>query len=175
MGASFHIEKDLLPLMRTKVRKLSGKTIEIGSFGKHAYLAGIHEFGCHIPVTPKMRAWLHHNGIHLKEATTEIVIPERSFLRAGFDSEEEEIANQINIQLAGYLTKNARYDFFLKDVGKDVATKIQNFAKKLEEPPKSEATKLLEGGTKNSPLDQTGEMIKTISFRIVKEETGGEG
>lgn len=175
MGASFHIEKDLLPLMRTKVRKLSGKTIEIGSFGKHAYLAGIHEFGCHIPVTSDMRKWLNHNGIHLKKTTTEIVIPERSFLRAGFDSEEEEIANQINIQLAGYLTKNARYDFFLKDVGKDVATKIQDFAKKLEYPPKSEATKLLEGETKSSPLNQTGEMIEAISFRIVKEETGGEG
>ena len=166
MGASFHIEKDLLPLMRTKVRKLSGKTIEIGSFGKHAYLAGIHEFGCHIPVTSDMRKWLNHNGIHLKKTTTEIVIPERSFLRAGFDSEEEEIANQINIQLAGYLTKNARYD---------VATKIQDFAKKLEYPPKSEATKLLEGETKSSPLNQTGEMIEAISFRIVKEETGGEG
>lgn len=175
MGASFRIEKDLLPLMRTKVRKLSEKTIEIGSFGDHAYLAGIHEFGCHIPVTPKMRAWLHHNGIHLKESTTEIVIPERSFLRAGFDSEEEKIASQIDILLGAYLTKNARYDFFLKDVGKDVATKIQNFAKKLEDPPKSEATKLLEGGNKSNPLNQTGEMIKTISFRIVKEETGGEG
>lgn len=124
MGASFHIEKDLLPLMRTKVRKLSGKTIEIGSFGDHAYLAGIHEFGCHIPVTPKMRAWLHHNGIHLKESTTEIVIPERSFLRAGFDSEEEKIASQIDILLGAYLTKNTRYDTLLRNIGEKAASAV---------------------------------------------------
>ena len=139
MGASFHIEKDLLPLMRTKVRKLSGKTIEIGSFGDHAYLAGIHEFGCHIPVTPKMRAWLHHNGIHLKESTTEIVIPERSFLRAGFDSEEEKIASQIDILLGAYLTKNTRYDTLLRTIGEKASSAISQFAINLERPPISEA------------------------------------
>lgn len=166
MGASFHIEKDLLPLMRTKVRKLSGKTIKIGSFGDHAYLAGIHEFGCHIPVTPKMRAWLHHNGIHLKESTTEIVIPERSFLRAGFDSEEEKIASQIDILLGAYLTKNTRYDMLLRDIGEKAASAIREFAINLESPPKSEATKALEGGSKSNPLVQTGEMINSITYKI---------
>ena len=47
----------------------------------NAELGAIHEFGATINVTPKMRAYLHHIGIHLKESTTTVVIPTRSFLR----------------------------------------------------------------------------------------------
>lgn len=37
------------------------------------------EYGATIPVTPKMRAWFRHQGIHLKKKA--IVIPPRPFLR----------------------------------------------------------------------------------------------
>lgn len=46
-----------------------------------AHLGAIHEFGATIQVTEKMRAYLHHIGIHLKPETTSVVIPTRSFLR----------------------------------------------------------------------------------------------
>ena len=48
--------------------------------GKEANIAAVHEFGCTIAVTPKMRAYLHHKGIHLKAETTHIHIPARPFL-----------------------------------------------------------------------------------------------
>ena len=51
-------------------------------------IAAVHEFGCTIEVTRKMRVYLHSIGIHLKKDTTHIVIPERSFLRATRDSPE---------------------------------------------------------------------------------------
>ena len=44
-------------------------------------IAAVHEFGCTIEVTPKMRAYLHYQGIHLKPDTTHIHIPARPFLR----------------------------------------------------------------------------------------------
>ena len=44
-------------------------------------IAAVHEFGCTIAVTPKMRAYLHYQGIHLKAETTHIHIPARPFLR----------------------------------------------------------------------------------------------
>lgn len=47
----------------------------------NAELGAVHEFGATINVTPKMRAYLHHIGIHLKKNTTSVVIPTRSFLR----------------------------------------------------------------------------------------------
>ena len=49
--------------------------------GNEANIAAVHEFGCTIQVTPKMRAYLHHQGVHLKASTQYIVIPPRPFLR----------------------------------------------------------------------------------------------
>ena len=51
-------------------------------------IAAVHEFGTVIPVTPEMRAYLHYQGIHLQSDTFAIYIPERSYLRATFDSAE---------------------------------------------------------------------------------------
>lgn len=51
-------------------------------------IAAVHEFGCTIRVTQRMRGYLHAIGIHLRKDTTHIVIPERSFLRATKDSPE---------------------------------------------------------------------------------------
>ncbi len=45
-------------------------------------IAWVHEFGCTIGVTEKMRAYLHSQGVNLKKSTRYIRIPERSFLRA---------------------------------------------------------------------------------------------
>ncbi len=49
--------------------------------GKEVNIAAVHEFGCTIQVTPKMRAYFHYQGIHLKASTQFIVIPPRPFLR----------------------------------------------------------------------------------------------
>ena len=46
-----------------------------------ANIAAVHEFGCTIKVTPKMRAYLHYNGLHLKDSTQYVNIPARSFIR----------------------------------------------------------------------------------------------
>lgn len=51
-----------------------------------ANIAAVHEFGCTIPVTQKMRAYLHYQGIHLKASTQYINIPPRPFLRPIFNS-----------------------------------------------------------------------------------------
>lgn len=49
--------------------------------GKEVSIAAVHEFGCSIPVTPKMRAYLHYQGIHLKASTQYVHIPARPYLR----------------------------------------------------------------------------------------------
>ncbi len=53
-----------------------------------ANIAAVHEFGCTIPVTSKMRAYLHYQGIHLKSSTKYISIPARPFLSPIFSSSE---------------------------------------------------------------------------------------
>ena len=58
-------------------------------------IAAVHEFGCTIAVTPKMRAYLHRIGIHLKSTTQYIHIPARPFLRPVLTSQKfhDEIRN----------------------------------------------------------------------------------
>jgi hypothetical protein len=49
-------------------------------------LAELHEReeGTRIKVTPKMRAYLHARGLHLKRTTTEIFIPGRPYIKPAF-------------------------------------------------------------------------------------------
>lgn len=169
MGVSYTTKKNLIPQMMKKAQALDGKKVEVGIFdGDHAWLAGIHEYGCRIPVTPKMRAFLHYNGIHLKEDTKEILIPERSFLRSGFDSCNEEFLNYVDKILEVYLNPRKHSDAFLRNCGKMLVSQIKKYARDLKEPPKSEASHIM--GTKNSnPLIETGEMIQSITYRIEDE------
>ncbi|MCE9500566.1 MAG: hypothetical protein K8R21_08720 [Leptospira sp.] len=78
-----------IPQLIEDLRSIENKTVFCGIFGEEnsevLQYAGAHEFGARIKVTEKMRARLHYEGIHLKKETTEIILPERSFLRATFD------------------------------------------------------------------------------------------
>lgn len=56
--------------------------------GEKANIAAVHEFGCTIRVTPKMRAYLHHEDVHLRADTQYIHIPPRPFLRPVLHSKE---------------------------------------------------------------------------------------
>ena len=79
MGIKFKTTTNRFPDMQAALSVIDGKTINVGVKGEQAWLASIHEYGCKIPITPKMRAWLHRNGLHVKKSTEEIVIPERAF------------------------------------------------------------------------------------------------
>ena len=61
-------------------RKKDGKDI--------AEIATVHEFGCTIPVTHKMRAYFRYEGINLKASTQYIYIPPRPFLRPVLNSQD---------------------------------------------------------------------------------------
>ncbi|MBO7696246.1 MAG: hypothetical protein J6T10_26720 [Methanobrevibacter sp.] len=55
-----------------------------------AGLGAIHEFGCQIPVTDKMRGYFFHQfGINLKKSTTHIIIPSRSFLQMPLERRQD--------------------------------------------------------------------------------------
>lgn len=165
MGVKVTTSKNLLPQMIQKAKEIDGKKVVVGSFGDHAWLAGIHEFGCVIPVTDKMRGFLGAHGIHLKKETKQIVIPERSFLRAGFDQSQQQLQREVDAALMKTLLSDRPMIEFLEGIGNSLASQIKKYARDLKTPPKSEASKIM--GTKNSnPLIETGEMINSISYRI---------
>lgn len=166
MGVKVTTSKNLLPQMIQKAKEINKKKVVVGSFGDHAWLAGIHEFGCVIPVTDKMRAFLHGNGIHLKKETTQIVIPERSFLRAGFDQSQQQLQRAVSETLVKTLVSNRSAVEFLDGVGDTLASLIYDYAATLNSPPKSEASYKLETDPGKGLLTETGDLLDSITYRI---------
>jgi len=65
------------------------------AIGPNVPYAAIHEFGGTIPVTEKMRRFLHWRGVHLKKSTTQIVIPKRPWFFPVVKKETPRIAETI--------------------------------------------------------------------------------
>lgn len=152
--------------MIKSIETLNGKKVNVGCIkGNSQWLAAIHEYGCNITVTPKMRAYLHHKGIHLKPTTTVIRIPERSFLRSGHDAHIDEVMNKASKLLEQVISGKMSEDQLLKFVGLTLSTKIRTYARELSSPPNSSFTVEQKGSS--NPLVDTGNMIGGISFEVV--------
>ena len=160
-------QKNDFPKMEKSIKDLNGVNVNVGVLGgEHAWLASIHEYGCRIPVTPKMRAFLHRKGLHLKKSTTEIIIPERSFLRSGFDENHEDILKTTEAVLPDVLIGTMSVEQYAKTVGLQLASAIKEYAVNLSSPPNHPFTKEQKGSS--NPLVDTGNMINGITYEVVK-------
>lgn len=168
MGVNFKTVKNDFPKMEASLKGLNGKKVNVGVFGgEHAWLAGIHEYGCNITVTDKMRAYLHRQGLHLKPTTTTIHIPERSFLRSGHDAHIDEILDKIDKVIPTLADGEMDSDELCEIVGQLLSSKIKDFAKELSEPEKHPFT-LQQNGNKTNPLYDTGDMIGSIDYEVTE-------
>lgn len=179
MGVTIKTKINKIPQIEKAVKSLNDKSVEVGVFkGKNAWLAGIHEYGVNIEVTRRMRAFLHHMGVHLRKSTTHIIIPERSFLRSGHDENISEI-----LEVAGKMTNQVlegslSVKILFHRIGDDLANAIYEYAINLKDPPNSYLTIYgseddwglpgLPGKRKNStnPLVDTEKMISGITYRV---------
>ena len=153
------------PDMERNLRIIDGKNITVGVKGEQAWLASIHEYGCKIRITPKMRAWLHKNGLHVKDSTTEITIPERSFLRSGFDECHLRVVEKAENILPQLLDGNMSERQFYELIGILLRDGIKDYAVSLDTPAKHPFT-LERNGGKSNPLVDTGDMINSIEFDV---------
>lgn len=46
MSVKWESKKNKFPDMQASIKNMKNKTIKVGCFGEHAWLAGIHEYGC---------------------------------------------------------------------------------------------------------------------------------
>lgn len=161
------IIKNQFPDMQASIAELNGTKINVGCLeGEHAWLASIHEYGCKIPVTDKMRAFLNHQGIHLKPSTTMIVIPERAFLRGGFDEYAEDVIDSAEPLMADVIGGTMSVDQLSELIGLMLSSKIKEFAVDLKSPPNSSMT--IERKGSSNPLVDTGDMIGSITYEVTK-------
>lgn len=166
MGVNIKTTKNDFPKMEKTAKLLSNRNINVGHLdgGEQAWLAAIHEYGCTIKVTDKMRAWLHRNGLHLKKSTTTITIPERSFLRAGFDANHEKVI-KLNEAALGDCLESGDVDTFLESVGQMLRDKIVDYAVDLKTPPKHPFS-LQRNPGKTNPLIITGDMVNALTYEV---------
>ncbi len=157
-------KKDKTPEILSEVKKLNGRKIRVGAMqGSHAWLASIHEYGCNIPVTDKMRAFLHSQGLHLKDSTTVIKIPERAFLRNGHDENAPRIIKQtekaISLVIAGKMSSDELVDM----CGEQFATAIKNYLRDVSTPKNHPFTISRKGS--GNPLISTGGLLESITWK----------
>lgn len=164
MKVSYKSKGDDFKSMIKRLEVIDGTAVEVGVLrGEHKWLAAIHEYGLDIEVTPAMRAYLHGQGLHLKDSTTHIHIPERSFLRTGYDKNRDNVMEKAKLLLqevtAGRMSESA----FFKAIGLELSGKIKDYARDLDSPANHPFTTEQKGSS--NPLVDTGDMIGGITWR----------
>lgn len=161
MGVKWSTKIDKLPQMSATTKSINGRQCEVGAASSDAWLASIHEYGCNIPVTPKMRAFFHYQGIHLNPKTTVIKIPERAFLRGAYDKDGERIIKQTERAIGQVIAGKMSMDDLLDLYGQQMATAVKNYMKTTT--PNSSLTVQRKG--KSTPLVDTGQLLSSITWR----------
>lgn len=193
---SINGSKKILSALNTLMKNLDQKvSITVGIQGSEAqathpdsnitmaHLGAIHEFGATIQVTEKMRAYLHHIGIHLKKDTTSITIPARSFLRDTFfagDAKERLMDfaglsenHEFNKEFMEYKLVNDPEFFFklCQAIGAKGVEMVQDSFRAGGYPnkwaPISEATRRnRKGDAGQPPLVDTGDLMDSITAQV---------
>ena len=165
MGVKWKTKINKLPLVTSTTTALENKKVKVGALkGDHAWLAGIHEYGLSIEVTPKMRAYLHGQGLHLNPNTTHIKIPERSFLRTGHDENAERIIKQTERALGQVVAGNMSIDDMLDLYGEQMATAIKKYMRELNSPPNHPYT-IEKKGSSNPLIGETNGLLESITWK----------
>ena len=164
MGVKWKTKTDKLPEVAKTLQALQGKEVKVGALrGDHAWLAGIHEYGLNIKVTPKMRAFLHSQGLHLRDDTEYIKIPERSFLRTGHDENVDRVLEQTGRAISLVIAGRMSIDDLLDLYGEQMATAIKTYMRDLSSPANHPFT--IEQKGSSNPLIDTGDLVESITWK----------
>jgi len=144
--------------------------IQVGIFGEDdseiLMIATVQEYGIKIDVTDKMRNYLNYIGIHLKKDTTEINIPERSFLRSSFDQNKNNIFERGNRLLRRVVHLEIPVYAFFEVLGQYIVGLVQEYLTSLSEPTNHPAT--IEHKGSSNPLVDTGRLRDSITYKVVR-------
>lgn len=143
---------------------INGKKVITGPTGtRNRNLAKIHEYGVNINVTDKMRGYLATQGLHLKASTTVIHIPERSFIRNGWDSNANNILNKIE-GLVSDVIKGSSVQVLTDGTGDLVVKALKDYARDLSSPALHPFT--IERKGSDDPLIDSGGMVGSIEYEV---------
>lgn len=160
-------DRNQIPQILRRMKELDGQKMLIGvlGHGEQQMIAGVQEYGIRITVTPKMRGFLAWKGLHLKKTTTHITIPERSFIRAGWDEHEKDVLDKSDEMIPELVNNGISVNTFINALGDEAASLIKDFARELKNPENHPFT-IGQKGSSN-PLVDTGGMIGAITYEIL--------
>jgi hypothetical protein len=95
--------------------------------------------------------------------TKSVHIPERSFLRSGYDTYIDSVMKYSDDLLKMVADGTMSAEQYLDRLGQELSTKIKKYARDLSSPANSAATEEVKGS--NNPLVDTGAMIEGITWR----------
>lgn len=93
-----------------------------------------------------------------------ITIPERSFLRSGFDENESYIADKMESLMPDVVSGEIDIDVFADMIGLEFAGLIQKKLRSITSPANSSTTKTVKGSS--NPLHDTGRLVGSIRHRV---------
>lgn len=96
--------------------------------------------------------------------TKSVTIPERSYLRTGFDQNVNDITAKIENFLDDVLDLNLNPDVFLEAIGTEFAGMIQLHMRQVSNPGNADITKNVKGSS--NPLQDTGRLIGAIRHEV---------
>lgn len=135
--------------------------------GEILMIANVHEYGCNIPVTSKMRGYFLYNfNVWIPEDTLTIKIPERSFIRASYDVNKSNFSKFDDLFGATLDGKLEVRDFY-KIVGAACVDIIKNYIRDGLKPELSSLT-LENKAPKTKPLIDSGKLINAIDYEVIR-------
>ncbi|MCM3413525.1 hypothetical protein [Metabacillus litoralis] len=93
-----------------------------------------------------------------------VTIPERSFIRSGYDKNVNDIFVKIKEQFNDVIQYNIDVDTFLDAIGTEFAGMIQKYARDLSNPSNEPITEEAKGSS--NPLVDTGRLIGSIRHEV---------
>ncbi len=164
MKIKWETKIDELPKLKATMAEIDGKKVSVGVRGENAWLAGIHEFGLKILITDKMRRYLASQGLYLRAETQYINIPERSFLRSGFDKNKDKIIRDVRKLVPLVAEGKISGDDLLGQTGEWLRGAIKEYAIDLKDPSNHPFT--IKRKNSSNPLISTGDMVDHIEYMI---------
>jgi hypothetical protein len=157
-----------IPEVQRKMSELNGALVRVGVLeeGHTKMVAVVQEFGISIGVTGKMRKYLASQGLYLKKTTQHIKIPERSYIRAGWDENEKEILDKIDQLVKEAIEGGVSVDAVLEGAGQETQDRIRDYARDLKNPENHPFT--VKQKNSSNPLVNTGNLIQSIIYEIRK-------
>ncbi len=161
--------------LKERLRQLDKKKVKIGIVGesdsKLLTYAAANEYGANIKITDKMRKFLHWIGIHVKNETTHIIIPERSYIRSTFDNKlyYQELRKKLQSPFEQVLNGKRDPETLLDLIGLQYVANVRRTIRDMKEPvnhPQTEAIKNKKGKKKGILVD-SGRLVRSVGYEVV--------